>query len=94
MFVKTLAFAAVITVQPLVHEDVPEPSVCNEIEHALARAPTNAPPTVLLPFATNGLNLTQLAIRLVSTQGADGRWIAGTNDVTTAAVRLLKGIIE
>jgi len=91
---KGIVIAAVITAQPLVNEDVPEPSVCNEIEHALARAPTNAPPTILLPLATNGLNRTQLAIRLVSSQGADGRWTIGTNDVTAAAVRLLKEMIE
>lgn len=85
---------AIITAQPLVNEDVPEPSVMNEIEHALARAPTNAAPVLIQPFATNGLNRSQLAIRLVSAQGADGRWRVGTNDVTAAAVRLLKEIVE
>jgi len=94
MFVKTLAFAAVITAQPLVNEDVPEPSVCNEIAHALDLAPANAPPTALLPVATNGLTRSQLAIRLVSAQRSDGRWIVGTNDVTAAAVRILKEMIE
>jgi len=94
MFAKTLTFAAVITAQPLVNDDVPEPSVVNEIEHALARAPTNAPPTELSPVATAGLGRAQLAIRLVSAQGADGRWRIGTNDVTAAAVRLLKGMNE
>jgi len=90
VFVKALALAAVVTAQPLVNEDVLEPSVVNEIEHALARAPTNAAPTALLPLTTNGLSRTQLAIRLVSAQRADGRWYAGTNDVTAAAVRMLK----
>jgi len=94
MFVKTLVVVAVITAQPLVREDMPEPSVMNEIEHAVARAPTNAPPTSLLPIVTNGLTRTQLAIRLVSTQGADGRWTVGTNDVTATAVRLLAEMIE
>jgi len=94
MIVKTLVLAAVITAQPLVNEDVPEPSVMNEVDHALARAPTNAPPSVLLPLSTNGLSRSQLAIGLVSAQGADGRWTVGTNDVTAAAVRLLKEIAE
>jgi len=94
MLVKTLAFAAVITAQPLVNEDVPEPSVVNEVEHALSRAPADAPPTALLPVETNGLDRTQLAIRLVSTQGSDGRWTVGTNDVTAAAVRLLMETAE
>jgi len=94
VLVKALALVTVITAQLLVNEDVPESSVLNEIDHALARAPTNAPPTTLLPCATNGLNCTQLAIRLVSAQCADGRWTLGTNDVTAAAVRLLKEITE
>jgi len=91
---KVLAVVSVLTAQPLVQEDVLEPSVVNEVAHALSRAPTNAPPSVLLPFATNGLNRTQLAIRLVSTQGADGRWTVGTNNVTAAAVKLLKETVE
>ena len=41
MILKTtaLAFAAVVTAQPLVNEDVLEPSVRNEVDHALAVAP-------------------------------------------------------
>jgi len=94
MFVKTLVLAAVITAQPLVHEDVLEPSVLNEVDHALSRAPTNAPPIALLPFATNALTRSQLAIRLVSAQGADGRWRVGTNDVSAAVVKILREMIE
>lgn len=89
-----LVIAAVITAQPLVNEDVLEPSVCNEVCHALSLAPTNAPAATLLPVPTNGLNRTQLAIRLVSAQKADGRWIVGTNDVTSAAVSLLKEVLR
>ena len=91
---QSRARATVITAQPIVNEDVPEPSVCNEIEHVLARAPTDAPPTAIVPLVTNGLNRTQIAIRLVSAQRADGRWLVGTNDVTAAAVELLKGMLE
>ena len=94
MFIRlpVLAFVAAITAQPLVNEDVLEPSVCNEVEHALSVAPTNVPVASCLPFATNGLNRTQIAIRLVSSQRTDGRWFVGTNDVTAAAVRLLESL--
>ena len=85
-----LILAASITAQPLVNEDVLEPSVRNEVRHALSLAPTNAPASTVLPVPTNGLNRTQVAIRLVSAQRADGRWFVGPNDVTFAAVELLK----
>ena len=39
---------------------------------------------------TNGLSRTAVAIRLVSMQRADGRWMEGTNDVTSAALRMLR----
>ena len=96
MILKTtaLAFAAVITAQPLVNEDVLEPSVRNEVRHALQVAPTNALPATMLPTPTNGLNRTQVAIGLVSAQKGDGRWFVGTNDVTSAAVELLKELLK
>ena len=94
MLGKAIVIAAVITAQPLVNEDVLEPSVRNEVRHALSLAPTNAPTTTLLPVPTNGLNRTQLAIRLVSAQKADGRWFVGTNDVTSAATELLKELLK
>ena len=96
MMLKTtaLAFAAVLTAQPLVNEDVLEPSVRNEVRHALQVAPTNAPATAALPIATNGLNRTQIAIGLVSAQKGDGRWLVGTNDVTSAAIELLKELLK
>ena len=92
MILKTLAlaFAASITAQPLVNAEILEPSVRNEVRHALSLAPTNAPAATVLPAWTNGQNRTQIAIRLVSAQRADGRWLVGTNDVTSAAVELLK----
>ena len=89
-----LAFAAVITAQPLVNEDVLEPSVRNEVRHALSVAPTNAPAATVLPVPTNGLTRTQIAIGLVSTQKGDGRWLVGTNDVTSVAVELLKELLK
>jgi len=78
-----------------------EPSVQNEVDHALARAPVrtgekvrggDGKNLVVLPFPTNGMSRTDIAIRLVSEQKADGRWRVGTNDVTAAAVRLLKAL--
>ena len=92
--VPAILLAVSITAQPLVNEDVLEPSVRNEVRHALSLAPTNAPAATVLPVPTNGLNRTQLAIRLVSAQKADGRWFAGTNDVTSAAPELLKELLK
>ena len=92
--VPALALAVSITAQPLVNEDILEPSVRNEVRHALSLAPTNAPASTVLPVSTNGLNRTQVAIRLVSAQRADGRWLVGTNDVTSAAVELLKEVLR
>ena len=96
MILKIPAFvlAVSITAQPLVNEDVLEPSVRNEVRHALSLAPTNAPAATILPAWTNGQNRTQVAIRLVSAQKADGRWLVGTNDVTSAAVELLKEVLR
>ena len=96
MILKTsaLALAVTITAQPLVNEDVLEPSVRNEVLHALSLAPTNAPAATVPAAWTNGQSRTQVAIRLVSAQKADGRWLAGTNDVTTAAVEILKETLK
>ena len=92
-----LVFAAVaITAQPLVDEDVLEPSVQNEVDHALGRAPTNevaisdASVAFAALWATNGASVTDRAIALVSSQRADGRWEFGGRDVTPVATRLLR----
>ena len=88
-----LAAATALVAHPLPSADVLEPSVLNEVAHALAVAPTNPPPCALaFPFGTNSQSAAELAIRLVSTQKADGRWWVGTNDVTAAAVAILKGL--
>ena len=97
-----LLLSVTLTAQPTVSPDVLEPSVQNEVDHARARAPrgrtpqaeaTNACTAAMADFArlyeTNGLTATDAAIRLVSTQRPDGRWLVGTNDVTAAAVRIL-----
>ena len=137
-----LILAAIVQIQPIVSEDVLEPSVRNEVDHALSlaaaamstnspaaaapspaaiapspaaiapinaltaavstpspitvaatnafafvAAPTNAPPGDI--FGTNGLSATEIAIKLVSSQRVDGRWLSGTNDVTAAAIQIL-----
>lgn len=104
MLLVSIVLSAVITAQPLVDADVLEPSVQNEVDHALSLAPTNvvafaeAPESLRLfcttndVFCTNGATRTDVAIRLVSSQRADGRWLCGTNDVTSAAVEILKGL--
>ena len=89
-----LALAVVITAHPLANEDFLEPSVRNEVRHALSLAPTNAPAATVPTSWTNGLDRTQVAIRLVSAQKADGRWLVGTNDVTSAAVEILREVLR
>ena len=97
---QVVQLAAPAAVSP----DVLEPSVRNEVDHALDVVPTNAVTYAEMPealrlycatndvFRTNGLSRTDAAIRVVSAQGSDGRWLAGTNDVTAAAVELLRGV--
>lgn len=86
--------------QPLVDEDVLEPSVRNEVDRALSLAPSNdfVRAGALLKAGefgfgvfglTNGVSRTDAAIRLVSSQRGDGRWLSGTNDVTAAAAAIL-----
>ena len=104
-----IILAAIVQIQPIVSEDVLEPSVRNEVDHALSLAaaastpgpiaqpttnafafvvaPTNAVPGDI--FGTNGLSATEIAIKLVSSQRADGRWLSGTNDVTATAIQIL-----
>lgn len=89
---------AIITAQPLANPEVLEPSVANEVEHALKKAPKDMlgdPPTVAeRDFAkfcsTNCPNATQRAVFLVSTQRNDGRWYwRGTNVTAIAILQLL-----
>lgn len=72
-----------------------EPSVLNEVERALAVAPaeTNVVPKAVGDvFATNGLPAAEVAIRLVSLQRADGRWLVNGTNFTTEAVRILESV--
>ena len=110
--VRFLLIAA-FSLQPLVSEDVLEPSVQNEVDHAIAVAPadawaaaTNDVLTAVAPaqccatnasisvdvFGTNGLSATAVALKLGSAQRSDGRWVVGTNDVTSGALRILRDL--
>lgn len=91
----SIILAVAVTAQPLPNEEVLEPSVRNEVDHALCVASTNAvPPTVAgLHFArlyeTNGMSATARAISLVSSQ-KDGCWYWQGTNVTPVAVGLLR----
>jgi len=95
MFDTLILSAAIVTAQPLVDADVLEPSVQNEVDHALSLAPTNevavsdASVAFAALYATNGMSATERAIALVSSQRG-GRWLHGGRDVTPVATRLLR----
>ena len=101
-----ILFAASFGIQPLPQPDGPlEPSVQNEVDHAVALgerwlaahlSPTNAQATCVLPddlFATNGLTRERIAIKLISSQRAGGWWVMETNAAPTRlAIAILKGL--
>jgi len=75
--------------------DALEPSVLNEIEHALSRAPELQPGETVSTtnsFSTNALSASAVAIRIVSRQGADGRWFVNGTNCTAEAVRTLRDL--
>ena len=98
-----ILFAATLGVQPLPQPDGPlEPSVQNEVDHAVAlgerwlaaHAPKSGAraPTGDL-FATNGLTREQIAVKLVSSQRAGGWWLVETNAAPTRlSIEILKGL--
>lgn len=101
-----ILFAASLGVQPLPQPDGPlEPSVRNEVDHAVALGErwlaahtpaTNAPAVHALSgdlFATNGLTRERIAVKLISSQRAGGWWLAETNTAPTRlALEILKGL--
>ncbi len=99
--VLAMLFAAAFAVRPLPRADGPlEPSIQNEVDHALDRAAawlgrhadTNAFPQDDL-FKTNGLPRERIALRLVSAQRGAGWWLTPTNAAPTKlAVEILKGL--
>ena len=97
--IKAFIIAVVIYAQPLVDEDVLEPSVRNEVDRALSLAPSNeVAKGSRLSFEvfglTNGVSRTDAAIKVVSSQKSDGRWFSGTNDVSAAASAILIWSLE
>ena len=102
-FVFAMLFAAAFGVRPMPSPDGPlEPSVQNEVDHAVGlaetwletrRADTNAVPAGLDLFQTNGLTREAVALRLVRLQRGEGWWRTPTNAAPTRlAVRILKGL--
>ena len=91
-----LPLLAALVVQIPAYPDGPlEPSVLNEVEHALGRAPvcvTNAPAAFGDIFATNGLSATAVAVSLVSRQNKSGEWIVNGTNATSEAVAILKAL--
>ena len=91
--------AATITVQ-IVNDSgaTLEPSVANEVEHALSRAAavTNLPPVAVKGdvFGTNGLSAADVAVSLVSRQDAKGRWVVNGTNFTAEAVGILSSLLE
>ena len=100
-----LAAAATFGVRQIARPDGPlEPSVQNEVDHAVARAEawlvkewpaagTNAVAAARDVFGTNGLCAADVAIKLISSQKGGGWWITPTNAAPTRlAVEILKGL--
>jgi len=94
----TAATIAAIEIGTIVSEEVLEPSVQNEVDHALSRTFDYASLTGTVHHAavpavwTNGLSASDKAVMLVSLQRADGRWLDGTNDVTRSVRALLRSL--
>lgn len=102
----TAATIAAIEIGTLASEDVLEPSVQNEVDHALSlssafdepvtNVTVGASSTNFMSFAhipsswTNGLTASEKAIKLISLQNAEGRWLDGTNDVTRSVRAILQ----
>ena len=89
-----ILLATTLSAPLIADENFLEPSVQNEVDHALSRAPTNTPPITLTGdfLGTNNLSTTAIAIKFVSSQTKDGHWFIGTNDVTAAVIPLLKSL--
>lgn len=89
--------AAAVSVGVIADADVLEPSVLNEVEHAIATVRTDGASEwrrrecaeFAALYATNGMDATARAIALVSSQRG-GRWMHGGADVTPVALRLLR----
>ena len=89
-----ILFAASLGIQLLPQPDGPlEPSVQNEVDHAVVTAVAEPPPSQGDLFATNGLTRERIALKLISSQRAGGWWLMETNPVPTRlAIQILKGL--
>ena len=104
----TAVTIAAIEIGTIASEDVLEPSIQNEVDHALSRSSafdepatnvtacvssTNVMRFAVIPVSwTNGLSATDKAIKLISLQDAEGRWLDGTNDVTRSVRLILQSL--
>ena len=91
--------SAALVVQIPADPDGPlEPSVMNEVEHALGRVPeccrTNEPTAFGDIFATNGLSASAIAVSLVSRQDKDGKWMVNGTNATAEAVSILSAFVS
>ena len=97
-------FAAALTVQVAADPNGPlEPSIINEVDHALSRVPVDAACAVSTAtnsvalgdiFSTNGLSMSDIAIQLVSRQDSSGRWIVNGTNATAEAVAILVSLTD
>lgn len=105
MLISALVLSVALTAPAtLVDDDVLEPSIQNEVDHALYLVPTNRVALAEYPqdfrlfcqtndfFGTNGLTHSEMAIKLISCQKNGGIWTFGTNDVTAVAVEILRNL--
>ncbi len=106
MLVPIGLVAATFNVRPMPQEDGPlEPSIQNEVDHAVDRGEawlakrrfpppsTNRVETVRDLFATNGLTREKIALKLISGQKGEGWWTTPTNAAPTRlAIEILKGL--
>jgi len=90
-----------IMLHPLADDDVLEPSVVNELDHALRRSPGDAVyiPRSLVAQAleelgvSKGMSSSEAAIRIISSQNRHGRWIDKSGrDISSAAIAMLKDL--
>lgn len=77
-------------------DSVLEPSVMNEVEHALSIADVSATNCIRRQvgdvFATNGLTKASIAIKMVSIQKSDGSWMVNGTNYTVEAIRILENV--
>ena len=94
--------AATFSVRPLPQAEGPlEPSVQNEVDHAIAqgerwlaeREARDVAEAMKALGLTNGATRTEIALKLISSQRGGGWWLNESNAVPTrVAVEILKGL--